>query len=196
MAVYIGDPDDREGSFIDQLRKAFDNKCPKLARCKEQADGIRTVLVLEGIEQTPGDDLNIANHLSALLEECPAPPDDIFLVYPAKSLFWQVWVVKRGEDQWPDDRMPMPHKGYQSPPTVPPGYPPKLAKALGLADGCRGVPAEWEPLFIVEDEIEDLNPSLPNSWILGLDLAPIAGFPCRNLLIFRCGEAGAGDVVP
>ena len=157
LHVYIGNPDDLEGAFIDQVRKAFDNKCPKLARCKDEVDGARTVLILEVIEQTVGDDFYIAKHLPALLAACPTTPDDIFLVYPKKIPFWQVWVAKRGEDHWPDERMPMPHKGYQTPPTVPPGYPLRLAEALGLDDQRHLIPAEWEPYFPVEDDLEDLK---------------------------------------
>ena len=49
LGAYIGSPDDPEGAFIDDLRRAFRKKCPKLAQCKEEANGVRTILVLARI---------------------------------------------------------------------------------------------------------------------------------------------------
>lgn len=69
-------------------------------------------MVLEVIQPPFGYDQYISECLPSLLEKCPTPPDDIFLVWPASSPFWQVWVIKRGANHWPDERMPMPHKGY------------------------------------------------------------------------------------
>ena len=94
--VFIDSPEDKENLFVDEIRRAFGKKCPKLAKCKERADGIRTILILELIEPLFVYDVHIGEHLPALLEECPAPPDDIVIVVPHRD-FWEVWVVKRGE---------------------------------------------------------------------------------------------------
>ena len=156
--VFIASPDDRENLFIDEIRKAFRKKCPKLAQCKEQDDDIRTILIMEIIEPLFAYDALICKHLPALLEECPAPPDDIFLVEPGR-FFWQVWVVKRGEVHWPDERLPIPHKGYREfPEAMIDRNPPKLAEAmrLSLAPPIRD---EWRPFFLDEEELKDLKPA-------------------------------------
>lgn len=139
--VFIDSPEDREGPFLNEFRNAFDRKCPKLAQTKEQADDVRTVLILEVIEPPFAFDAHICKHLPALLEECLAPPDDIFLVEPHR-VFWQVWVAKRGEVFWPDERLPIPHKGYIENPWQ--GY---------------EYPVECRPLYLDGDELEDLKPS-------------------------------------
>ncbi len=139
--VLIDSPEDRKSLFINEIRKAFDKKCPKLAQSKEQTDGIRTILILEVIEPPFVFDAHICKHLPALLEECPAPPDDICLVVP-HSFFWEVWVAKRDAVHWPDERMPIPHKGYSDAPWL-----------------NHEIRAEWRPLFPDEDELEDLKPS-------------------------------------
>lgn len=157
--VYIGNPNDPKRLFTDELRKAPNKKCPKLAQCKEEVDGIRTILVLEVIQPPFGYDQYISECLPSLIEKCPTPPDDIFLVCPASFPFWQVWVIKHGENHWPDERMPMPHKGYHSPQPVHQGYPPELAAALATTNPSPEIPAEWEPYFPAEDELTDLKPA-------------------------------------
>ena len=158
FSVFIESPEDTENLFIDEIRNAFRKKCPKLAQCKEQDDGIRTILIMEVIEPPFFYDLHICKHLPDLLEECPAAPDDIFLVVPHR-VFWQVWVVKRGEVYWPDERMPLPHKGYQDvPEPIAHTYPPKLAEAMGLSLP-HTIRAEWRPFFLDEDKLEDLKPA-------------------------------------
>ena len=155
--VIIDSPDDEENPFIDEIRKAFGKKCPKLSKCKEQADDISTILILEVIEPPFVYDVHIGKHLPALLDECPAPPDDIFLVVPHRD-FWEVWVVKRGEVHWADERMPMPHKGYQEvPEALIRRYPPKLAEAMGLSLLRPETRAEWRPYFPDEDKLQDLK---------------------------------------
>lgn len=158
FSVFIESPEDTENLFIEEVRNAFRKKCPKLAQRKEQDDGIRTVLIMEVIEPPFAYDAYICKHLPALLEECPAPPDDIFHVEPHR-VFWQVWVAKRGEVYWPDERLPMPRKGYQDvTELIARAYPPKLAEAMrqSLPDPIR---AEWRPLFLDEDKLEDLKPA-------------------------------------
>ena len=129
FGVSIGSPDDPRGAFIGDLSRAFGRKWSKLARCKDEADGVRTILVLEGVDMPFGYDLYLAEHLRTLLGECPVPPDDIYLVCPDVA-FWQVWVVKQGGVHWPDEGMPMPHKGYaEFAPPAPGGAPAWIVEA-------------------------------------------------------------------
>ena len=140
FSVFIDSPEDRESLFIDEFRKSFDRKCPKLAQTKEQSGGVMTVLILEIIEPLFAFDAHICKHLPALLEKCPVPPDDIFLVVPHR-VFWQVWVAKRGEVHWPDERLPIPHRGYSDAPWL-----------------NHEIRDEWRPLFLDEDDLDDLKP--------------------------------------
>ena len=155
--VFIESPEDTENLFIEEIRNAFRKKCPKLAQCKEQDNGIRTILILEVIAPPFAYDGHVCKHLPALLDECPSPPDDVFLVKRGR-FFWQVWVVKRGEVYWPDERLPIPHKGYHDVPEIPRACPPKLAEAMRLS-WPRPIRDEWRPFFLDEDELEDLKPA-------------------------------------
>ena len=159
LSAYIGNPDDLEGAFMDEVRRAFRGKCPKLAQHKERTNGDRTILIIEGIEMAFGYDLYVSKHLPTLLGESPVPPDDIFLVCPGFP-FWHVWVVKWGEIHWPDERMPMPHKGYQEFATsVSCGYPIKVAEGMELSLRRREPQVELRPYFLNEDELEDIKPT-------------------------------------
>ena len=157
LSAYIGNPDDLEGAFIDEVRRAFRNKCPKLAQHKEQANSDRTILIMEGIEMALGYDLYLSKHLPTLLGECSAPPDDIYLVWPDFTC-WHVWVVKRGGLHWPDESMPMPHRGYQEFSTpVAPGISTKFVEEMELFFRRREPPVELRPYFVQEHELVDLK---------------------------------------
>ena len=119
LALFVGSPDEPGSPFVENLRRAFERKCRKLADCRKLAPGIRTVLVLEAVDLPLDYDRYIGEHLAGLLAGCDDEPDHIFLVYPG-SAFWQVWVVKRDEVSWPDERLPMPHRGYRDPPRLVP----------------------------------------------------------------------------
>ena len=155
LAVFVGSPDEPESPFIENLRRAFENKCPKLARCKDLTPDVVTVLILEAIDVPFQYDRYVAEHLGSLLAGCAAEPDQIFLVYP-HAAFWEVWVVKRNEVQWPDEGLPMPHKGHQDPPKLVPehAYPRQLVEHFNLDLG-RETPAKWRPLFVAETGLED-----------------------------------------
>ena len=157
LGVFIGSPDDPETSFIDNLRGALGAKSLQLSQCKEGDQGVRTVLILEAIDLPFGYDLQISERLPGLLKECPAPPDDIFLVHRFPFL-WSVWVVKRDEINWPDERLPMPCKGYQDPPApLAHGLPTKFVEHLTAAETRRSDLVDWRPHFFVENELEDLK---------------------------------------
>ena len=157
LALFVGSPDEPEAPFIDLVRRAFEMKCPKLACCKDLAPDIQTVLILEAIDLPFHYDRYIAEHLQALLAGCTVEPDRIFLVYP-DATFWQVWVVKRDDVQWPDERLPMPHKVYQDPPRLVPehAYPRHFVEQLNRGVG-RETPARWRPLFADEADFEDVK---------------------------------------
>ena len=157
LAVFVGSPDDQESPFIEVLRRAFENKCPKLARCRKLTPDIETVLILEAIDLPLEYDRYTAEHLAGLLKGCGAEPDHIFLVYP-RIPSWQVWVVKSDDICWPDERLPMPHRGYQDPPRLVPehAYPRHFVEQFKRGVG-REVPARWRPLFAAGADLEDLK---------------------------------------
>ena len=155
LAVFVGSPDEPESPFTEDLRRAFEKKCPKLARCKGLSPDIETVLILEAIDLPFHHDRYIAEHLAGLLEGCAVGLDRIFLVYPC-SPFWEVWVVKSNGVQWPDERLPSPHKGYQDPPRLVPedDYPRRFVEQFNRHMG-RETPARWRPLFLAEADLGD-----------------------------------------
>ena len=155
LAVFVGSPDEPESPFVESLRRAFEQKCPKLARCKDLTPDVVTVLVLEAIDLPFHYDGYVAENLCTLLAGCAAEPDQIFLVYP-DAAFWVVWVVKRNDVQWPDERLPMPHKGYQDPPKLVPehAYPRQFVEQFNRSVR-RETPAKWRPLVLADAELED-----------------------------------------
>ncbi len=155
LALFVGSPAEEEFPFMEDLRRAFERKCPKLADCKELAPAVRTVLVLEAIDLPFDYDRYMADHLAGLLAGCDVEPDHVFLVYP-RAAFWEVWVVKRDDVRWPDPRLPLPHRGYQDPPRLVPegAYPRHFVEQFKRGVG-RETPAGWRPLFVAEADLED-----------------------------------------
>ena len=157
LALFVGSPDDAEPPFIAVLRSAFENKSPKLAECKELDPSVLTVLILEAIDLPLRYDLYIAEHLAGLLDGCVVEPDRIFLVHP-HAVFWEAWVVKSNDVRWPDERLPMPHRGYRDPPKLVPehAYPKHVVEQLNRGVG-RETPATWRPLFAGEADLQDVK---------------------------------------
>ena len=160
LTLFVGSPDEPETPFIEDLRRAFKKKCPKLARCKELASDVRTVLILEAIDLPFHFDRYIAVHLAELLEGT-VEPDHIFLVYP-RTFAWEVWVVKHNDVRWPDDRLPMPHKGYRDPPKLVPeeAWPRRFVEEFKRGVG-RPISARWRPIFHTETDLKDIKASIP-----------------------------------
>ena len=80
------DIDELEGPRFKRLQRAYNDKCPKLKRCKD--DGARTVLVLESFDSVYTSIDEIGRHLPALLAERADVPDEIYLVQTDMSLWW------------------------------------------------------------------------------------------------------------
>ena len=93
-------PEDVENHRPARLRKALEDKCPKLQRCKEE--GARTVLVLEDGDISLSNHVLIAEGLAGLFEERVDLPDEIYLVETAVKT-WAVRPLKLGEDFLPED---------------------------------------------------------------------------------------------
>lgn len=113
------------------------------------------MLVLEAVDLPFDCDRYLGERLAGLLEGCGDEPDHIFLVY-SHTAFWQVWVVKSDEVCWPDERLPMPHRGYQEPPRLVPeqAYPRNVVEEFKRGVG-RETHARWRPLFLAEADLED-----------------------------------------
>lgn len=171
LAPFVGTPDEQEAPFVEDLRRAFEKKCPKLAQCKELDPAVQTILILEAVDLPFHFDHHIAEHLAGLLEGCAGEPDHVFLVYP-RTAFWEVWVVKSNDVRWPDERLPIPHKGYQDPPRLVPeqAYPRHFVEQFNRGVG-RETPAKWRPFFAAEDELDDIKEARlrPESGAPGVD---------------------------
>ena len=155
LYVALEPPEEPEPAFVESLRRAFEHKCPKLAQCKDLKPDIQTVLVLEAVDAPLECDLYIGEHLDELLQGCAVAPDLIFLVRP-DALFWQVWVVKSNDVQWPDERLPMHHKWYQDSPKLvhEEAYPRQFVEQFKQTMPPE-TPAKWRPFFRYEDDLED-----------------------------------------
>ena len=146
---------------MDRLQQAFSRKCPKLQECK--TEGARTILVLE----SSGPDLMSfefrGNLLPSLLTTCTNAPDEIFLLETHTDL-WQVYLIKRDDDHWPDTGMQEMNQYYYDPDTSPlPGIPEWLASTpqqmrdfLGLDDMYTPFLPGWAPATFEKEELDDL----------------------------------------
>ena len=149
------DEDERNHRHFKRLQRAFDKKCPKLKRCRDE--GARTVLVLEAIDSIFTLTDQIGRHLPALLAGRKDAPDDIYLVSPSDSLWW-VYPVKHDDDHWPDVGMPPPGQQLvceeDQLPTA--GMPKQYRDALGLDDLYVTMPRKWFPDTFDQHELDDL----------------------------------------
>ncbi len=149
------DVDELEDLRIDRLRRAFFDKCPKLARCRE--DGARTVLVLESLDNALTRFDQIGSHLPALLAEQVDVPDEIYLVETGRNLWW-TWPMKRDDDHWPTVGMPGKNQCiYEADklPTV--GLPKWYREALGLDELYKPHPVGWIPATCDRNELDDMT---------------------------------------
>ena len=92
-------PDGVDNKRQDELRRALDRKCPKLARCKFEG-GDRTVLVLEDRDFQLSDDFWIQPIMPDLLAERDDVPDEIYFIRTGQNI-WDTWIVKFDETFWP-----------------------------------------------------------------------------------------------
>ena len=87
-----------EAARESRLRRALEDKCPKLHECREQ--GARTILVLES------DDIALTNHvvvghaLASALEDRTDVPDEIYFVDTGREP-WSVHTMKHDDECWP-----------------------------------------------------------------------------------------------
>ena len=150
------DEDERNDRYFRRLQRAFDKKCPKLKRCREE--GARTVLILEAVDSIHTLTDQVGRHLPALLAGRTDEPDDIYLVSPSDSLWW-VYPVKHDDDHWPDVGMPPPGQQLvceeDQLPTV--GIPKRYRDVLGLDDLYVTMPRKWYPDTFDQYELDDLT---------------------------------------
>ena len=147
------DEEERNHRHFRRLKRAFDKKCPKLNRCREE--GARTVLILEAVDSIHTLTDQIGRNLPALLAGRTDAPDDIYLVEPSDSL-WRVYPVKHDGDHWPD--MGMPPWGQQlicEEDLL--GIPKWYRDAIGLDDLNVIIPRKWYPGTFNQDELVDMT---------------------------------------
>ena len=149
-------PDNLESLRTERIRRAFNDKLPKLAKCG--VEGARTVLILESQDAAHTRFDLIGNQLPALLAGRTYLPDEIFLVESNLGLWW-VYPMKYDKDHWPEVGMPQwnrPIYHPENPPTA--GLPKWYREALCLDEESKPyLSREWTPATYKEDELEDLT---------------------------------------
>ena len=148
------DEDESNDRHFKRLQRAFDKKCPKLKRCKDE--GARTVLILEAISSNFMLIDKIGCHLPALLDGLTDAPDDIYLVKSSDSLWW-VYPVKHDGDHWPD--MGMPPQGqaiYEEGKLPTAGMPKWYRDAFESDDLYVTMPRKWFPATFEQHELVDM----------------------------------------
>ena len=83
-------PEDLESARKVRVRKALEDKCPKLGRCK--IGGARTVLVLESSDLPLSNAVLIREVLAPALDERQDVPDEVYLV-ETESDHWFVYLL-------------------------------------------------------------------------------------------------------
>ena len=149
------DIDELEGPRFKRLQRAYNDKCPKLKRCKD--DGARTVLVLESFDSVYTSIDEIGRHLPALLAERADVPDEIYLVQTDMSLWW-VFPIKRDSGHWPNKGMPIRGQPIYEEDKLPTAGMPKWYRdALGLDELYTSHPRGWVPATFNLHELDDLT---------------------------------------
>jgi len=91
--VVLNAPDELADKRRERIRKALEEKCPKLQKAK--GDKRTSILIFEL------DDISLGSHVSVgecLMEELPLrddPPDEIYLVRTELEQ-WELWILKEG----------------------------------------------------------------------------------------------------
>ena len=148
------DEDERNDRHFKRLQRAFDKKCPKLKRCKDE--GTRTVLILEAVGSNFMLIDNIGRHLPALLDGRKDAPDDIYLVKPSNALWW-VYPVKHDDEHWPDVGMPPRGQAIYEEGKLPTAGMPKWYRdAFESDDLYVTMPRKWFPATFEQHELVDM----------------------------------------
>jgi len=105
------EPDELEKQRRLRIRRALDDKCPKLQ--KERGNDRISVLILES------DDMALANHAviaqAVILELSDRKvdlPDEVYLI-ETEIKPWEVWILKEGNNLFPDIEDAGPHHVFQ-----------------------------------------------------------------------------------
>lgn len=160
LSMAFSAPEHIEKLLGTSMCKAFASKFPKLNDCKKL--GLRTVLILEGIDLPVGHHQYIGNVLPGLLMQRTDNPDEIYLVEPNDGkIKWWVWPLKRDAKHWPIAGLPNLGGSYfefgQRPREEMSEWYRHFNAPFGVSNH---IPLEWHPAFFREDELCDFV-SLP-----------------------------------
>ena len=155
MRAIPQDIDELEGPRFKRLQRAFNDKCPKLKRCKD--GGARTVLILESFDSVYTHFDQIGHLLPKLLAERTDAPDEIYLVQIDMSLWWVI-PIKRDGENWPNKGMPIRGQPIYEEDKLPTAGMPKWYRdALGLDELYTPHPRGWVPATFNLHELDDLT---------------------------------------
>ncbi len=107
--ISVNAPEDLKKSRRQRIRKAIEDKCPKL--CKARGDKCISILLLESDDLFLG---NCSETAQAIAKElCPRndSPEEIYLV-ETEIKPWVVWVLKEGKNLYRDIENPGPYRVY------------------------------------------------------------------------------------
>ena len=88
-------PEDLGSAREERLRKALEDKCPKLERCRQE--GARTVLALESGDLPLSNSVLIGEALARALHGREDAPDEVYLVETVSDLWFVYLLAIHGE---------------------------------------------------------------------------------------------------
>jgi hypothetical protein len=96
-------PDELENERLKRIKKALDEKCPKLMKARNQ-DG-NSILLLESNDICLANHSSISKALNSVLKECKNVPDTILLI-KTEIKPWNLWILKEGQIFFSEIREP------------------------------------------------------------------------------------------
>ena len=90
--VHLVEREPLEPGRLERIRRAYDNKMPKLSAWKEK--GARTVLILEENDVQMTNHVLVANAVRAVELNRQHLPDEIYLVSTAIDMQWHSWILR------------------------------------------------------------------------------------------------------
>jgi hypothetical protein len=97
--IMLNCPEDVEAQRKERIKVAFESKCPKLAKTKQ--DGDISVLLLELDDISLGNPMSVAQDVQEILPKQKYIPDEIYLIRTELEK-WEVFVLKEGNTLFQD----------------------------------------------------------------------------------------------
>lgn len=103
LRVTLIAPEKLEDERLKRIKRALEDKCPKLQAAK--GDSRCSILLLESDDICLGDNIQISKSVLNSLEKRTDIPDEIYLV-ETEFKPWILWKIKEGSSIYPDLEVP------------------------------------------------------------------------------------------